>query len=565
MASYEKALLIIVGLCLAWHNLRAGYSVQALSLVMAMRSVLKESSSECVLLLMPFMFLGERCLEMKLALGHSPLPFYASALFSYVASFPSSSTWPIFHWALCGIGSGGLLVLLTGKPRDAIGLIAQFVAGGSVLLLSNSQRNIQGGSKVPSAQPLCVPRREALLVASVAASLVLDTFINSYVGGDVAAPHDEQRGGSSSLASQLQLSQLTSFTHIAGRSSLVCAVLVALCMSLKLRMASSSSSGRQSFVFAIITLTIVGIAYVSIARIMEEDPCMWLWAYVHSRKLRLYAVLLWCTGIPLAVIGFNIFFGSMPQAMFRKLYHALALVAFLPIAVMDPLFMGFAIVVATSLVILLECARCCGVYGARWVNKFVAHQIDERDGGIVRTHIYLIIGLGLSMFFRHRSELMLSRPTPYPLVLACDLLPGLISLGVLDAVAAVVGTRASLRHRRAVASSPGKKSGASSVQPPTTLASVFCGAWFDQAHNPAMGRRTFIGCFWGFVAGSSVWIALLLILFGPMILLSRWLVVGIAALGMATLWEGACNGIDNLELPLFVYACVTTIGAFALQ
>ncbi|CUI15055.1 dolichol kinase, putative [Bodo saltans] len=205
-----------------------------------------------------------------------------------------------------------------------------------------------------------------------------------------------------------------------------------------------------------------------------------------------------------------------------------------------------------------ECARCLEIYGTKWVTRFVEHQIDERDGGIVRTHVYLIFGFGLSIFFRHRSELVMSRPTPFPLVMACDLIPGLIGLGVVDAMAAVMGTRAAAARKVAL------KTPKNSVAP-TTLASVLCGKWFSGLENAAMQRKTVTGCCWGFLCGSLIWVLILLGLFGPVVLMSRWLWVGIGSIAAATWWEGVCNGVDNLELPLFVYATVMAIGTFGLR
>jgi dolichol kinase len=583
MASYEKLTLVMLGLVLVWHNIRAGYTIQALSLLLTMRAVLKESSAECVLLLMPFVLLGERCLNATLALGHSPLPFYAAALFSYIASFPSSGEWPVYNWGAFGMGSAGLLAALTGRPQLAVGVFAQFVVGGLVIVACN-QKNSDNKSNGKVTSFGKTNRREVLLVASMAAALMLDVFANSNVGADIAQDEPAAAAAatsSSSIASQLTLAQITSFTHIAGRSSLVCAIVVVLATAMLaplaqrlLRKASPVVGSnerpvallRSAVFLALCVCSIVGTG-VYVSWLMEENALLWLWAYLHSRKLRLYALLLWVTGIPLAVLAFHLFASSsktsaVPQTVFRKLYHGLAVAAFLPVALLDPSFLAFSISAATALVVLLECARYLELRGTRWVTRFVEHQVDERDSGIVRTHVYLIFGLGLSIFFRHRSELVMSRPTPYPLMLACDLIPGLIGLGVVDAMAAVMGTRAARRHAVNMRSSKDKRDHTS---PPTTLGSVLCGRWFEGLQNPAMQRKTVVGCFWGFTCGSILWTLILAGLFGHVVLVSRWLWIGIASIGAATWWEGVCNGIDNLELPLFVYAVVTAAGTFGLR
>lgn len=589
MTSYEKLALSLVGLMLVWHNMRAGYTVQALSLVLTMRAVLKESAAESALMLVPFVLLGERCLSTTLSLGHSPLPFYAAALFSYIASFPSSGSWPFYYWCAFGAGSGGLLAALTGKPLLAIGLAAQFVVGGLVILVSSrdaQHRSVDGPgvSKVNKRGNGTLTlgsknRREVLLVASIVAALVLDVFANSNVGSDLgeSGANDELPStatNTGSIAQQLRLTQLTSFTHIAGRSCIVCAVVIAVVAAL-LAQRRQSAAGvlskpfTRSIVFFVFAGGMIAAAFAYVSWVMEENALQWLWAYLHSRKLRLYAVLLWATGIPLAVLGFHLFAAStkeaLPQAVFRKLYHALSLVAFLPIAIIDPSFLAFAIAAATGIFVILECARCLEVRGTKWVTAFVEHQIDERDGGIVRTHVYLMFGLGLSIFFRHRSELVMSRPTPFPLVLACDLIPGLIGLGVVDAMAAVMGTRASRKHTAKVLQRTASAAKEHHDKAPTTLAQLFCWSWFSSSHNTAMQRKTLVGCVYGFVSGSALWTLILVLLFGPSVLVSRWLAVGIASIAAATWWEGVCNGIDNLELPLFVYACVTAFGTFGLR
>ncbi|CUI15054.1 dolichol kinase, putative, partial [Bodo saltans] len=328
MASYEKLTLVLLGLVLVWHNVRAGYAIQALSLVLTMRAVLKESSSESVLLLMPFLFLGERCLNATLALGHSPLPFYSAALFSYTASFPRSGTWPMYYWCAFGAGSGGLLAVLTGKPTLAIGLLAQFVVGGlTIFACSRDSRSADDSTKSSSSSSKALTsfghknRREVLLVASIVASLVLDVFANSNVGTDLVQDSDASGGAATngaSIANQLKLTQITSFTHIAGRTSLVCACIITLVAAVlfplfvlahhpQLPPKPRCSLFLRSVLFLMVCVGIVGSAGLYVSSIMEENALLWLWAYLHSRKLRLYALLLWVTGIPLAVLGFHLF------------------------------------------------------------------------------------------------------------------------------------------------------------------------------------------------------------------------------------------------------------------
>lgn len=138
----------------------------------------------------------------------------------------------------------------------------------------------------------------------------------------------------------------------------------------------------------------------------------------------------------------------------RKFFHLLVLLMFVPAVLIDPEFVGLALSIATSLFLLAEVLRVHRVMplDSRLVSTFLAHFIDDRDeGAIVLTHIYLLVGCAIPLWADLVLKSFAAVPGPtcpdHDVLMGPDyathLLPlcGVLSLGVLDAIAAAYGKR----------------------------------------------------------------------------------------------------------------------------
>ena len=135
---------------------------------------------------------------------------------------------------------------------------------------------------------------------------------------------------------------------------------------------------------------------------------------------------------------------SLPQIGARKLFHALALLLFSPIvATGDIELLALAFAVATNLFVLCEALRICKLppLGAI-LDDFMQPFLDPRDeGAAVLTHIYLLLGCAIPVWCD--AVLRAAKTDTHPESSSLQLLPfcGLLSIGVLDSLAAVFGTR----------------------------------------------------------------------------------------------------------------------------
>lgn len=118
----------------------------------------------------------------------------------------------------------------------------------------------------------------------------------------------------------------------------------------------------------------------------------------------------------------------------RKFFHALAVVMFLPGIAVDPAFSHLSFSVAFALFIFAEYVRYFAVYpfGAA-VHLFMNEFLDHKDSGTaILSHFYLLTGCAGSVWLEDSSRL--------------SLYTGILTLGVGDALASIVGKRIG-RHR----------------------------------------------------------------------------------------------------------------------
>ncbi|KAH7106257.1 hypothetical protein BKA62DRAFT_740854 [Auriculariales sp. MPI-PUGE-AT-0066] len=118
----------------------------------------------------------------------------------------------------------------------------------------------------------------------------------------------------------------------------------------------------------------------------------------------------------------------------RKFFHALAVVMFVPGIAVDPAFTHLSFSAAFSLFTFAEYVRYFALYpfGAA-VHVFLSEFLDHKDSGTaILSHFYLLAGCALSLWLEGSSRIL-----EYT---------GVLSLGVGDAMASIVGKRVGRRR-----------------------------------------------------------------------------------------------------------------------
>ncbi|KAL0080229.1 hypothetical protein J3Q64DRAFT_1701577 [Phycomyces blakesleeanus] len=199
---------------------------------------------------------------------------------------------------------------------------------------------------------------------------------------------------------------------------------------------------KVSIAFYTLSISIIlfGIAPVCY-NITGNNPIVWTLEFVLMSPSRLFLSLYWAFSVAATVVVWVLvldftpepsqksFFKSVGEERIltstlnkkRKLFHALAVVMFIPGVLFEPLFLKLAFAVALALFIYLEYLRYFAVwpYG-KSLHMFLTEFIDNRDlGPVILSHIYLLIGCASTVWLES-SHILAS-------------VSGILSLGVGDA------------------------------------------------------------------------------------------------------------------------------------
>lgn len=95
--------------------------------------------------------------------------------------------------------------------------------------------------------------------------------------------------------------------------------------------------------------------------------------------------------------------GSRRQVLVRKYFHVLALILFVPTILINIRFMALAFAVAIAVFMVVESLRIAKMpVIASVLDSFMQSYVDDRDEGVaVLTHIYLLLGCALPVFFTY--------------------------------------------------------------------------------------------------------------------------------------------------------------------
>lgn len=123
----------------------------------------------------------------------------------------------------------------------------------------------------------------------------------------------------------------------------------------------------------------------------------------------------------------------------RKIFHILIVLAFIPGLLYQCTFLFVASGISLALLIVLEVARVIKLSPANEIlDEAVKAFIDEKDAGLVAlTPIYLLVGCSLPLWI-HPCPCDLTDGASFELL---PLLSGLLSVGIGDTAASVIGSK----------------------------------------------------------------------------------------------------------------------------
>eukprot|EP00124_Ichthyophonus_hoferi_P003160 Ihof_evm6s259 gene=Ihof_evmTU6s259 len=193
------------------------------------------------------------------------------------------------------------------------------------------------------------------------------------------------------------------------------------------------------------TLGLVGIAAGLLMPwawvISGQFPVTWLLSYLGASHGRPALLALWGTTVTVAVAAAVVDVGGMSKArktLARKYYHLLAVILFVPGISSDLPFMALAFAGAVAIFIAAEYYRACEIEPVgKWLKPFMQQYADQRDQGpAILSHIYLLLGCAMPVWLHLtisgcQDLSACQRIAPYS---------GLISLGIGDTFASVVGS-----------------------------------------------------------------------------------------------------------------------------
>ena len=519
MLSVVQVLVCCWGCWLSLKVWNIGFPVQAATGLFLCTGIGLRKQGDAFLLF-PLYFLAERLYLQRFYTGHSPALFYASSFHAYLAYQHQSVRTTALYCVM------GVAFYLWFSMQ-----VVQSAALAAFLVLSFA-------TEAAAAEHF--GKREAHFVSSFWAFVLYDTLDPSVL-----------------ISSCTGLQARITFQHVAGRAAMATAASVCAAAFLVYKTTVLSyvrSAYGRTIVFLLICACSVSLQY-SICRTffrhMGSNPLSWVEGYLLQDRAHLAILLSWLAVIPVAIAVINMAGPRMRVVLRRKLFHVVALAAFLPVAIIDAPFMTLALTAAASLATIVEVMRLMGCLGSIGLTSWLGKYTDHRDGTVIRTHIYLMFGIAFPMVMYYRR---VHEPTcsvslsPSTVVLMLTVLPGILALGVVDSAAAAFGTLFG-KHK---------------------WASLF-GKYVSAKTNPTLYHKTVEGTVCGAVAAILVWMLLAKLTTGETLAMlgGTWetalgsLIVLVSLLS-TSLIETIVEGIDNLELPVLSAGVVYgLIGSFA--
>jgi len=159
----------------------------------------------------------------------------------------------------------------------------------------------------------------------------------------------------------------------------------------------------QSVCHIVMTLLLLALTLWWMTLSIGENAVQWVWTYVtnHTETPLKFIVYYIAVLVPALILAPDSKVGSHTQVITRKYFHLLALVMFVPTIMINIRFMSLAFAVALAVFVVVEALRISRMPVLQpLLDSFMQAYIDDRDSGdAVLTHIYLLLGCALPVFY----------------------------------------------------------------------------------------------------------------------------------------------------------------------
>ncbi|XP_052101569.1 dolichol kinase-like [Mytilus californianus] len=256
--------------------------------------------------------------------------------------------------------------------------------------------------------------------------------------------------------------------------------------------------------FYIVYSLVIGICLIF--GLPRQNPVVVLLEYFSGNLIRFYLVA-WYGSLTAITVTYMMLHSnqtSVSSAM-RKFFHVIIVGVYIPGLLLDPTFLTTASLLAFCVMFVIETLRYMDVqpFGKLIEEKYKLFLDKQDEGPLALTPIYLILGLSLPLWLSFIFRIQVSDISVYA---------GVISVGIGDAVASVIGSKIG-RFKWPGSSKTIEGSLASLV---TQIVTLYCLRWTGKVE-------------------------------------SSWTFITLIAVTITTVLEAVTTQIDNLVLPLFLY------------
>ncbi|CAH1112968.1 unnamed protein product [Psylliodes chrysocephalus] len=187
-------------------------------------------------------------------------------------------------------------------------------------------------------------------------------------------------------------------------------------------------------------LAILSTIIIPLHILLQRSPVLWIVNQMFDDWSTIKLIMYWifCTCIAVLAVSNQIFYAKKASTITRKIFHALAVAVYIPGLLYRCSFLYLASGVVLGIFFALEILRNLRIppLGIYLQDGFVVFS-DEKDcEQLALTPIYLLAGCSLPIWI-HPSPCDVTDSASFNLVI---LLSGLLSIGVGDSMASIVGS-----------------------------------------------------------------------------------------------------------------------------
>jgi len=210
-------------------------------------------------------------------------------------------------------------------------------------------------------------------------------------------------------------------------------LLSVICMLAFPLVRASSCFKSPTFFFAYGTAFFMAATYPLLWLVLKRNPLLWVLTHILSTATLPSLIALWGAMVAAALATVQAQ-TSKANTRTRKIFHVLVVVVHVSGAILDPHFTSMASQIVLGVFILLEFIRAHKIEPfASVLNQAFSLFVDDKDrGSLVLTNIYLLVGTFSPLWLAPQRHLV-SRHL--------SIFSGVLSVGIGDAVASVVGSR----------------------------------------------------------------------------------------------------------------------------